>query len=216
MTLMNPESSFKKYPYFLYPQATALEETTDEKERARLTRRVASLIGDPEALRRLLGMVPAEFMNFYPDQTAPNLGTDDTISSFLEHFGGKTQAAEPTDGEEIPIIPAADYTTMLDRLEEEADAPMPADNTSLAIDSFLETFPSPTPAARPTPDKQVGKKTAEDTEDNVRELIRTKDYRNALEMLSRIQLRSDTPIPWLEDRIRFLRIIINTSSPASS
>lgn len=177
---MTADASFKQYPYFLFPQAAALAEAVQPEERTRLVRRVASLVGDTSALQRLLGVVPEEFSNFYPDQLSPDLSTEDTISSFLEHFGGRQTGNLPDGSQGIPVMPAVDYAAMLDRLEEEADAPMP---------TLPETALT-------------------DSRESVRKLVKEGNHRDALDMLVRIQLRSDEGDPLIEDQIRFLRKLI--------
>lgn len=227
---MNVDLSFKKYPYFLSPQLEALENASDEEVRKKVVRRVAALLGDEEALRRLLGIVPEEFTFFYHDRLAPGLSTDDTIASFLERFGSpaSAKAEAPADSAGVvPVMPAADYTAMLDRLEQEADAPMPNDETSDAIESFLQAMPPKTgrpdaPARGSAPSERVAvasggvesapKANRLNPSENVREFVQRGDYRGALDLLTRLQLSSPEAVPCAEDQIRFLRKLIANAS----
>ena len=69
-----------KYPYFIVPAIERLPEATGE-ERLALVRRIAAAVGDPVALRAIIGIDPEEFMEFYPDMKSPELTTGDTIDS---------------------------------------------------------------------------------------------------------------------------------------
>lgn len=75
---------------------------TDETEITRHRRRIAANVGDPKALRLILGIDPEEFARFYPDMTRPGLSTDDTIDSFLSRFG-KEDASLTSAVAEIPL-----------------------------------------------------------------------------------------------------------------
>ena len=76
------------YPYFIHPVVMTLRQGVDDPEEERRLRRiVAANVGDIPSLRLILGIDPEEFASFYPDLASPALSTDDTISSFLSHFG---------------------------------------------------------------------------------------------------------------------------------
>lgn len=212
---MTAEASFKKYPYFLFPQAEALANAGDEREREKLVRRVASYIGDADALRRLTGVTPEEFHLFYPDRAMPELTTDDTITTFIDRFGGRKPETHVAEEGAIPVAPAIDYVTMLDRLEAEADAPMPADGTSAVIDTFLNGTQAVSDSRQPTESRErsnlpgeVENEEPEENQENVRKLVKDGKYAAALDMLLRMQLRSETPLPCVEDQMRFLRKIL--------
>ncbi len=93
------------YPYFIYPAVMALRKGVNDPEEAeRLRRIVAANVGDIPALRLMLGIDPEDFASFYPDITAPVLSTNDTIDSFLSHFGSQ-DAPVPPAAAEIPSPP---------------------------------------------------------------------------------------------------------------
>ncbi len=104
----------RKYPYFIHPVAMALRKgVADPEEERRLRRIVAANVGDIPSLRIILGIDPEEFASFYPDLNAPDLTTDDTISSFLSRFGR----------EEAPLPQAA--AEILDSVSEPQPAEKP-------------------------------------------------------------------------------------------
>lgn len=225
---MTPDEYFSRFPYFVYPQAEALAVAVDPAEAETLRRRVAANVGDTLALRGLVGMDPPEFASFYPDQSDPDLSTEDTIDSFLHRFGGR-QGAAVGQTDALPMAPAADYASMLDRLEEEADAPMPADATSSAIDSFLDSCSAPKPVRQTAaavnspeaegaavvvpPAEAVPEVSAEQaasalTETMARMMIKERNYGKALEIIETLRERNPGKAPIFDDQIRFLRKLI--------
>ena len=99
---MNP--ILNKYPYFVVPAIEELQNASGE-ERVALVRRIAAAVGDPTALRTIIGVDPEEFLSFYPDMKTPELSTDDTIDSFIDRFGNPN-TPKPTEVEDI-ITPVA-------------------------------------------------------------------------------------------------------------
>ena len=88
----------RKYPYYIIPDIEALHNASGE-ERLHLVRKIAANVGDPVALRALVGIDPQEFLNFYPDMTAPELTTDETIDSFLDRFAPASMKTARTDSD---------------------------------------------------------------------------------------------------------------------
>ncbi|MDE6531907.1 MAG: hypothetical protein K2M27_00040 [Muribaculaceae bacterium] len=192
-----------KYPYFIYPAVVALRESREnagnqsltDEELSRLRRFVAANVGDITALRRILDIDPEEFASFYPDMLSPSLSTNDTIDSFLSHFGN-ADAPTPRAAAEIPV------ESMTYSLEETtADmAPSPAvDDTAAAIDSFLAASApaSPAPASK-----------TDFSEANARILIKNHDYQAALEIIQHLSLNNPEKSIYFADQIRFLRKLI--------
>lgn len=202
------DKAFSRYPYFLYPQAKAFSASTDPAERELLRRRVAMNLGDPEARRRLLGIDPEEFSSFYPDMAPPSLSTADTIDTFLSQFGDRD--ALPPISDEIPVAaPAIDYaaTFMADSEEESAAG---SDRTSSKIDSFLKSVPPPAPRQRPSASKEAESPAL--TESLARVMIKNRNYRKALEIITELNLKNPEKSVYFADQIRFLRkLIINES-----
>lgn len=78
-----------KYPYYIYPDVIALKdgEYADAADATRLRRRISANVGDIHTLRILLSLDPDDFAHFYPDMVKTEMSTNDTIDSFLSHFG---------------------------------------------------------------------------------------------------------------------------------
>ncbi|MBD5341457.1 MAG: hypothetical protein HDR94_07775 [Bacteroides sp.] len=128
----------RKYPYYIIPDIEALHNASGE-ERLHLVRKIAANVGDPVALRALVGIDPQEFLNFYPDMTAPELTTDETIDSFLDRFAPASMktARTESDTEELIYAPAAPYDlSSLESLPELDSAPL------LPSDPLLSGIPA--------------------------------------------------------------------------
>ncbi|MDE6578855.1 MAG: hypothetical protein K2K58_11880 [Muribaculaceae bacterium] len=89
-------------PYFIYPDIIALRENPDAPDAELHRRRIAANVGDMPTLRRLLGLDPEEFARFYPDNSKPELSTQDTIDTFLSRFG-REDLPLPKAASEIPV-----------------------------------------------------------------------------------------------------------------
>ncbi len=126
-----------EYPYFIYPAVMALRNGVDNpEEETRLRRIVAANVGDIPALRLMLGIDPEDFASFYPNLSAPTLSTVDTISSFLNRFGGE-EAPLPTAAAEIPLpeedIPLYDEATVTEQPETPEPLPPTEQNAYILI-----------------------------------------------------------------------------------
>ena len=101
------------YPYFIYPDVIALRNgNLSDNERRKATARIIANVGDPAALRIILGMDPEEFAAFYPDMTTSTPSTSDTIDAFINKFGKNSDStlqppviAEILEEKEISNIP---------------------------------------------------------------------------------------------------------------
>lgn len=216
----------EKYPYFIYPDVMALRKgVADEAEAARLRRRIAANVGDIPSLRLMLGMDPEEFARFYPDMANATPSTDDTINSFLEHFGkpdapvSKATAeigtdyasgSEPESGSETEGIPVQPSDYQFDPADE-AEAAMPADSTASAIDSFLSAMggtsaPEETVQTPQTPPEPAEKPVQ--TEADAQMAIKNRDYQTALQIIMRLSLNNPEKSIYFADQIRFLRKLI--------
>lgn len=102
--------------YYIIPDLEALNKETDYERLRLIRRRIAANIGDRDALFAILGEASGDFYDFYGDSELPTLSTEDTIDSFLEHFGGDRQP-KPTSKAitEIPVAPAIDYALQLEK-----------------------------------------------------------------------------------------------------
>lgn len=151
---MNP--ILNKYPYFVVPAIEELQNASGE-ERVALVRRIAAAVGDPTALRTIIGVDPEEFLSFYPDMKTPELSTDDTIDSFIDRFGNPN-TPKPTEVEDIITPVAVPYDlSSLEDLPELTNADLfPADlapgipqNPAPSATSHTSSSPATIPATTP-------------------------------------------------------------------
>ena len=167
------------YPYFIHPVVMTLRQGVDDPEEERRLRRiVAANVGDIPSLRLILGIDPEEFASFYPDLASPALSTDDTISSFLSHFGR----------EEAPLPKAA-----AEIMATTSETPETSDTsqTDISVEADQPT-PEPLPA----------------TEQNAYILIKKHDYQGALEIIKQLSLNIPEKSVYFADQIRFLKKLI--------
>ncbi len=204
-----------KYPYFIVP---AIEElpTASGEERLLLVRRIAAAVGDPAALRAIIGMDPKEFLEFYPDMHSPELSTDDTIDSFLERFGG-SDSSKATEIEGI-ISPAAvpyDLSSLeaLPKIEG-ADLLIP---DSLSEDRNDSPHVHKRPQAKPAGCERTRRENPESGDSNLSEslariMIKNGNYQKALEIITEISLNNPKKSIYFADQIRFLKKLISYTS----
>ncbi len=177
----------KNYPYYIVPDIEALQDASGE-ERVALVRRIAAAVGDPVALRTLIGVDPQEFLSFYPDMNSPELTTDDTINAFLEKFGS---APSRQSGQPQPSSVADDELSGLIK-----PAAVPYDLSS------LEALPeSPTESRRPQSSQPISESLA-------RIMIKNGNYQKALEIINEISLNNPKKSVYFADQIRFLEKLI--------
>ncbi len=188
-------------PYYIIPAVLAYPESSGE-ERTRLARKIAAAIGDPVALRAILGIVPEEFLSFYPDMKMPELSTDDTIDTFIDKFGDKTKHQPKEVDEILPPVAASPYDlSMLEALPEaeseqipdidpEAD---PANQTSSMLDAFLAANPPKRPAL---------------SQSLAKVMIKNGNYQKALEIITELSLNNPKKSIYFADQMRFLKKLI--------
>ncbi|MDE5868801.1 MAG: hypothetical protein K2H18_01090, partial [Muribaculaceae bacterium] len=197
-----------EHPYYIIPDIEALPSASGE-QRQRHVRRIAAIVGDPNALREVLGIDPEEFAAFYPDMVKKELSTEDTIDSFIDKFGdSKTaESKENSTIEELVPLPPADYD--LSMIEENpiiSDNEVENDSTAALLSSFLKTpvkEKSTVKADEPvvkTEKTTVGNPAANaDTkrpensslsESLARAMIKNGNYRKALEIITDLSLKN--------------------------
>lgn len=206
---MNPEIS--KYPYFIVPAVREFTEATGE-ERSRLARRIAAAVGDESALRMILGIDPEEFASFYPDMTAPDPSTADTIDSFLNRFGSRNLPAA-TDTDELIPVQAVPYD--IAALEEIPESTIPAgtgaekSDTDLLLDSFLDSNP---PAMSGEAEERNHSHSSCLSESLAKVMIKNGNYQKALEIITELSLNNPKKSIYFADQIRFLKKLIAYTS----
>ncbi len=197
--------------YYIIPDIEALAKERDPQKLRYHRRRIAASIGDPDALRAILGDASEDFQDFYGTSQLPTLSTSDTIDSFIEKFG-KVSVAQ--DAEETPVIPVAppavDYASMLEQMPPEEGLEIdPADATLGVIDAFLGQQPAP--RVRPKKElKEVEKPSL--TEGFAKIMIKNGNYSRALEIITEISLNNPEKSIYFADQIRFLKKVISLES----
>ena len=209
-----------EYPYYIIPDIEKLPSTTG-KEREKLIRRIAALVGDPLALRDIIGIDPPEFAAFYPDMLPPEMSTNDIISSFIDKYGDPTrnENSAATEIEELVPLPPADYdlsTITSDPIISDSDTlGTEEDETANLLNSFL------TPASQNktiSEDKQpIAPKRTEQpvlSESLARAMIKNGNYSKALEIITDLSLKNPKKSIYFADQIRFLKKLILNQSKA--
>lgn len=230
---MNP--ILNKYPYFVVPAIEELQNASGE-ERVALVRRIAAAVGDPTALRTIIGVDPEEFLSFYPDMKTPELSTDDTIDSFIDRFGNPN-TPKPTEVEDIITPVAVPYDlSSLEDLPELTNADLfPADLApDIPSDPIQTEKTEPTQTEAPEPMQTEEPKPMQteepDSDSNsspshasagrepslseslARIMIKNGNYQKALEIITEISLNNPKKSVYFADQIRFLKKLIALQS----
>lgn len=222
---MNP--ILNKYPYFVVPAIEELQNASGE-ERVALVRRIAAAVGDPTALRTIIGVDPEEFLSFYPDMKTPELSTDDTIDSFIDRFGNPN-TPKPTEVEDIITPVAVPYDlSSLEDLPELTNADLfPADLApSIPSDPVQTEEPEPMQTDEPEqtqieePDSDANSSPSHASagrepslsESLARIMIKNGNYQKALEIITEISLNNPKKSIYFADQIRFLKKLIALQS----
>ena len=175
-----------EYPYYVIPDIEALPSATGE-ERLRLTRRIAILVGDPIALREIIGKDSETTSESCQDKSKPGLSTSDTIDSFLDTFGDPkaAQSKEVREVEELVPLPPPDY-----------------DLSSIETDPLITS-------------EENSEKREEApvlAESLARAMIKNGNYVKALEIITDLSLNNPKKSIYFADQIRFLKkLILNQS-----
>ena len=199
-----------RFPYYVIPDIEALTSERNPENLRIHRRRIAACIGDPDALRAILGDASEDFHDFYGTSDLPNLSTVDTIDSFLEKFGSNAGKV-PVDIPVVPVMPPPlDYAAMLEKeMPEVALGDVPEDSTLDAIDAFLTL--NPVQRVKPKKDpKEVEKPSL--TESFAKILIKNGNYSRALEIITEISLNNPEKSIYFADQIRFLKKVISLES----
>ena len=174
------------HPYYVVPDIEALATEKNPEALRQHRRRIAVIIGDPDAAAALLGETSEDFHDFYGTSELPELSTEDTIDSFLEKFGKKPQGMPATADPLAAIaMPAIDYATLLEKEEQEEGARR----------------------IRPKKEeKEVEKPSL--TESFAKIMIKNGNYQRALEIITEISLNNPEKSIYFADQIRFLKKVI--------
>ncbi len=201
-----------KHPYFIVPAIEELPSATGV-QRLQLVRRIATAIGDPAALRAIIGMDPEEFIEFYPDLHSPELSTEDTIDSFLDRFGNPalTSAKEI---EDIMTPAAVPYDlSSLEALPEIGDStPLFPEPAAISEKAAAPPAGSPVPQPLAAVDAPQAQPAADLSLSLAKIMIKNGNYQKALEIITEISLNNPKKSIYFADQIRFLKKLISYTS----
>ena len=181
------------YPYFLYPVISELRYCRDPRRRSRLYEIIAANVGDPDALRALIGNPETDLRNFYPRGNQDH-STEDTIDSFIARFG---------DGP-APAILADDLLS--------CPLPEPVPEPDDVTDEEPEEVTDEEPESEPEGNGPDGEQEMRDTLEKVKILVKNRDYKGALAIMEAIYLNNPKKSVYFADQIRFVRkMMLNES-----
>lgn len=186
--------------YYIIPDIEAFPSAKGE-EKIRLARRIALAVGDPVALRRIIGSIPDEFASFYPDMTAPELSTEQTIDTFIDNFADPATPRPDSLEELLPAAGTPVYNIAdLEALPEieplsptELDAAQPEEGASSMLDAFLAANPPKQPRL---------------SESLAKVMIKNGNYQKALEIITELSLNNPKKSVYFADQMRFLHKLI--------
>ena len=177
----------ENYPYFVYPLIQELKKNDDPARRQRIRLLIAANVGDPDALRSLIGDPALDLRNFYPDSASAPLSTEDTIDSFIARFGNGSGAQA-----DLEI-----FGTAPDPIPEPEPEPIPEPIPE--PEPELEPEPEPEPVVENDPVEEVN------TLEKVKMLVKNRDYQQALEIMEANYLNNPKKSVYFADQIRFIR-----------
>ena len=210
--MADESKEIRQYPYYVIPDIEAIASESDPVRLRVLRRRIAANIGDPDALKSILGDATEDFQDFYGTSCRPSLSTADTIDSFIERFGSAMDEAAADDEALVTLAsPAIDYVAILEKEAPagEETAGIAPDATLGAIDAFLSQNPAPRIKPKKEP-KEEEKPSL--TESFAKILIKNGNYQRALEIITQISLNNPEKSIYFADQIRFLKKVISLES----
>ena len=237
ITLEEVKQWTAKYPYFVVPQLSALENDVEmsPKERQKMLAAVAVRVGDREELVSIIGVDLPDFAEFYPD-SQQTMTTTSVIDSFLDTFA-------PVGSKETELLSKVlfsdtpDYASQF--LKESAEEVAASDEAEMTEEErMIERFiakdkdKEKSPLAKDSSEKDVKPKSekltnkeeivetvlqepdnSSLTESFARVMIKNGNYRKALQIITELSLNNPEKSIYFADQIRFLKkLIINENN----
>lgn len=226
-TLNSVESLSRAYPFFSLPSAIMIKHFNGELAddvKQRLLHRIALSSPDPTTLYQLLNTDGDSIHNFYPkEEKKPQIGTEDTITTFLNTYGNSEPGEEEL-LEKLIFNPVPDYASVLESEEDEdktENKEKPTGNDAL-IDAFLEkqkpekrnssSHTTATVKTKPNTESEPSKPDPDSmlSESLAKIYIKQRRYDKAYEIISQLSLNFPKKSIYFADQLRFLRkLIIN-------
>jgi hypothetical protein len=230
-------AAWQKHPYNILPAIQALRQDRDMdgSDAEILAARVAVAMPDMAALDDVLGDRAPLFDNFYAREEVSTPSTVDTIDTFLATFG-KADPRETDALSKLIFNPVPDYAAVLgaEATMQVSDESVPLSEQDRLINAFIEqnnatenlseaqAGPALADTVQPVAsDKLTNEVRGGDapsreadnsslTESLARVMIKNRNYKKALEIISELSLKNPEKSIYFADQIRFLRkLIIN-------
>ena len=204
----------QRFPFLVWPLHWLLEHTDDDSEKTILCRKIAVLVGSPEAREKIIGDGAEDFSCFYPDMKKKELSTTETIDTFIDEFGRKDMIS--SSGGAVPVAPAIDYASAM--LSPGSGPHEVKDSTDKAIDAFLageeKEEGSPAIATKEELEHKGDSRhatpgaSASLSESLAFAMIKKRNYKGALQIISELSLINPEKSVYFADQIRFLKKLI--------
>jgi len=204
----------ERYPYSPLADIALLNSAArlSSDDRSRIASRIATNLGAPDSMRRVLGDSEMDFDTFYPDQLPLSPSTEETIDTFLAKYGKPADSRETDILEKAMFTPRPTFEAEFAAQGVDADA-IPDDPTAQGIDSFLEAHRSDLP--EPPVNLKYRSREADSADTSLTEslakvMIKNGNYQKALEIISDLSLSNPKKMLYFADQMRFLKkLIIN-------
>ncbi len=234
VSISDVEKLSKDYPFFTLPAISLLQRegrALPADTRKRLMEQAALNAPDPRALAILSDADAETWLDFYPREKKEPLTTENVIDTFLATYG-HSSAKEDALLERLIFNPAADYSVLLAREEEESLPPVPSaadDSQDALINAFilknkapeqvaapaLEPEEAPAPLPAPSDHPVAVTESADDSslsESLAKIYIRRRRYDKAFEIIHGLSLKNPKKSVYFADQLRFLRKLMLNSS----
>lgn len=191
-------------PYYIFPMLETLGNPgLDDQRRRNLAARVALNVGDTEALRRILGLDPEEFKDFYSEMEPISPSTEDTIDTFLQQYGGGRQQPDT-----LQYAPAMDYASMLEKGTSDPLEDQSADEPETESGNTDDNVADDTDNGLSEENNAAQASSASLSESLAKVMIKKHNYKKALEIIMALSLNNPEKSVYFADQIRFLRKLI--------
>ena len=224
-TLNSVESLSRAYPFFSLPSAIMIKHFNGELAddvKQRLLHRIALSSPDPTTLYQQRNTDADSLPNLYPqEEKKPQIGTEDTITAFLNTYGNSEPGEEEL-LEKLIFNPVPDYASVLESEEDETDNKEKSTGNDALIDAFLEkqkpekrnssSHTTATVNTKPNTESEPSKPDPDSmlSESLAKIYIKQRRYDKAYEIISQLSLNFPKKSIYFADQLRFLRkLIIN-------
>lgn len=213
------EGIVQDYPYFVLPRVLMLQRNKELtlEQQEKLTTWLAAAMADRSDLYDLVGDMAEKFRGFYPhEEQEPKASTTDTISRFLDIFGGNDEQELKAIEQRI-FNPVPDYAQLLEK--EAADREEKKSEEIVAAKAEKQSEEN-APLGQPEEGEKKSKQEVRVamspdssgdsllSESLAKIYIRQHRYDKALEIIQSLSLNFPEKSIYFADQIRFLKKLI--------